>query len=283
MEKKKPPKEIRPYIFHGVDLDWENEDDPMTMCPFCGKHKFSVNVERGLARCWVCGVNGGNGSEGLNPSTFIQQFHNTLKGMNREKFRLQNLADNRGLLRYQTLLDWELVFNLNEPLIPGYNEKGKLCQLYRYTMIDGKRTCIPTPTLGSQLFGVNLLKKSHKVINITEGVWDAMCLYECLQDADQKEGIIGIPGILNFKPQWSSLFSGKIVNIWQDNDHSKMVDNAERGMAGMKGVVKMVGTLNKSKKPPERINYLEWGPEGWNPDIENKADVRDVVTGKVSI
>lgn len=279
----KAPKEIRPYLFHGVDIDW-TEDDPMTECPFCGKHKFAINVERGLARCWVCGISGSENSEGLNPSTFIQQFHKLLEGMNREKFRLQSLAERRGLVRYETLLDWGVVFNLNEPLIPAYNEKGTLCQLYRYTTVEGgKRTCLPTPTLGAQMFGVHLVKKKTKVINITEGVWDAMALYECVKDSGQKEDVIGIPGALTFKPQWSSLFSGKIVNIWQDNDHSKMVDGAERGLGGLKGAIKIASILSRAKKPPEKINYLEWGPEGWSLDVPNKTDARDVITGAVEI
>ena len=49
------PEKLRPYTFHGVELDWHGKEDAIGDCPFCGRErKFRVNVKTGLFRCLVC-------------------------------------------------------------------------------------------------------------------------------------------------------------------------------------------------------------------------------------
>ena len=53
---KQRPNHLRPYVFHGLDLRHRDGDrNASGDCPWCGREgKFSVEVETGLWRCWVC-------------------------------------------------------------------------------------------------------------------------------------------------------------------------------------------------------------------------------------
>src|SRR4051812_11183676 len=55
------PEMIRPYIFHGLPLDWEGREWASCDCPNCGRggDKFAVNVVEGHYRCVVCEFHGG--------------------------------------------------------------------------------------------------------------------------------------------------------------------------------------------------------------------------------
>jgi ribosomal protein L37AE/L43A len=49
------PVNLRPYLFHGLDLEWEGRDQAVGECPFCGKEgKFYVALETGKWDCKVC-------------------------------------------------------------------------------------------------------------------------------------------------------------------------------------------------------------------------------------
>ena len=283
-KKSKAPTTVRPFIFHGIDLDWENEEDPMGDCPFCGKAKFAVNVSTGMARCFVCGVSE-EGGKGLNAFSFVRELHGLLKddseSFSESEFDYSSLAEDRGISE-ETCYDFEIVQDDGDNwLIPAYNADGKLCQLYRYG-----DTCYPTPQLGAQMFGVNLINRKHKVLNICEGPWDTMALYEAFKKEKVSQSVIGIPGITVFRDVWLRLISDyDQIKIWQDNDHPNNVDGQERGLGGLKGVQLIASSINSMKNPPE-VFYCSWGASenlGYNKDYENKCDVRDVLTGKVTL
>ena len=272
--KEKSPDTIKPYEYYGLDLNWQETDNPTCECPFCGAgDKFSVSVETGVAKCWVCGIHPEESpdAKGLNPVTFIREYHSHVAASRHHQFG--KLADERGVSQ-ETIKKFQLAHNGLNWLIPAYNQDRKMCQLYRYVKTENGMKCLPTPTLGVQMFGLNLFKPRSKIVFVCEGLWDTISVYEQLT---KDESVIGVPGITTFKPYWCSLFEGKIVVILQDNDWKK-------SKAGIEGAKRMSSILKRHKKPPTEIRYQTWGsPTGYNEGIKSGADVSDVLTGKVLI
>lgn len=275
---QKAPDTLRPYIFHGLELDW-HEENPQCDCPFCGKTKFTVLTKTGQARCWACGVSEGSGN-GVNATSFIRMYHKKLKRANAnefgEKYR-EDLRDNRGLISTEVIQKLELVHDGTNWLIPAYNADCVMVQLYKYTAYGSGMTCLPTPTLGAGMFGLNLFKKKVKQIDIVEGVWDLAAMLEVYEAGLVNHNVVGIPGVTSFKDVWTKLTSGSEVVVWFDNDHPKEDGTLKGGIVG----TKFVGSkLAHCEKPPKDLRVLKWGPEGYDLELDNGIDVRDVVTGK---
>ena len=58
---KDQPESLRPYLFHGVDLTWsDNDKDATAECPMCGddRGKFGVKLATGVYNCFHCGAQG---------------------------------------------------------------------------------------------------------------------------------------------------------------------------------------------------------------------------------
>jgi hypothetical protein len=277
------PEGLRSFLFHGVNLDWKNNTKECAAdeCPFCHKEgKFSVNKVTSKFDCKVCGVHG-NGIE------FIRQYYEALSHNITPAY--DELKTDRKLLSAESLVAWGVRWSYlkDEWVVPAYNEGGKLCQLYAYRMIKGKRRLLATPTFSHGIFGDVTYKKS--TIVLCEGVWDSIALWECLEydkNQDSKTpkksemSVLGLPGCNIFRSEWFPLFSGKRVIVAFDNDH--LVTNEKTGQiqqAGWKGLQSIVSKLKGSKKPPESVDILQWGPEGYNPLLPDGCDVRDYLTG----
>src|SRR4051812_33530074 len=71
------PDTLRPYLFHGLDLMWRDGGEQATAdCPFCGRSgKFSVNIQSGEWRCFVCneGEDKGKPIRGGNAIVFLRK------------------------------------------------------------------------------------------------------------------------------------------------------------------------------------------------------------------
>src|SRR4051812_20046834 len=117
------PKNLKPYIFHGVHLE-ESGDQAYADCPFCGKErKFSVEIETAKYRCLVCQA--GSDSGGGNQYIFLRKLHEiSFKLTKPEDY--EELAKERGLLYAETLMLWGLAKSIttNEWLIPSYSVEG---------------------------------------------------------------------------------------------------------------------------------------------------------------
>jgi hypothetical protein len=280
---KDTPEGLKPFLFHGVDLDWKvnTKECVADECPFCHKEgKFSVNKVTSKFDCKSCSVSG-NGIE------FIRQYYDVLK------YNLipahEELKTDRKLLSANSLVTWGIRWSYlkNEWVVPAYNEEGKLCQLYAYRNIKGKRRLLATPTFSHGVFGDVTYKKS--TIVLCEGIWDSMALWECLEydkNHDFKTpnksevSVLGLPGCNIMRDNWLPLFSGKKVFVAFDNDHP--ITNEKTGQvqqAGWKGLQSIVSKLKGSKKPPESVGILQWGPDGYNPLLPDGCDVRDYLTG----
>src|SRR3954466_1208509 len=97
------PKMLKPYLFHGLDLDPKPGGSEATgECPFCGKEgKFSINIETGQSHCWYCNVSP-DGKSGMNVTTFMRLLHERSM-QNTSQVELDTFARDRGLFSSETL------------------------------------------------------------------------------------------------------------------------------------------------------------------------------------
>lgn len=294
---KKVPATLRPYLFHGVDIDAEEGDtQAQGTCPFCGKEKFGVKLETGEFHCFVCGAKG-------NHATFLRQLWELHKQADQADGGAWSgyveLAEDRKLLDYHTLVEWGCIPSpLTEDwLIPGYGAGGKLDQLYKYIKgyKTGKRLLLATSEIPHALHGVNLYDSDKPIVYLCEGPWDGMVLGEVL--ALSKRGdrgltltgnpaaslaaeanVLAVPGCNVFRDEWLPLFASKRVVLLYDSDHPKEVEGRQTVPAGYAGLQRAVQTLSAAANPPQEISYLQWGPEGYDPQLPSGYDVRDHLT-----
>lgn len=294
--QEKPPKSLRPFIFHGVDLDWQigETEAKADECPWCGHDEFSVNRDTTLWQCFSCGEKG-------NSSVFLQHLWNVSDA---ETTDYSVLSETRGLRYPETLMHWGVVFSTltQRWLVPGYDASGKLRQLYKWVEVRNRSLLIPTPTLGHQLHGVNLYDKEKSIVYLCEGPWDGMVLWEWLRGkklvngpegqttlastANQEASLIGdasvlaVPGCQVFDDSWLSLFAGKVVNLMYDNDHPKKHPKTGKMIAPAgPGAMQRIGRLMmESEKPPLNVNYLRWGENGFDSELPDGFDVRDALS-----
>lgn len=289
LKKKKVddcPDTLKPYRFHGVDVNWD-EKNCTTECPFCGADKFVIKVETGQARCFVCNVS--ETGRGLNKSSFLRKMHERYVALNANHGSgefYENLAQDRGVT-VDTLRDAGIMWTGRDWAVPAYNGDGKMTQLYRYIKVEKKRVCLPTPTCGAGMFGRDQFdpKSKHQVI-IVEGVWDMLSLRETIRRHNQKFQVVGIPGVNVFNNYWLKMFGGKDVILMFDNDSPKEhADGRKTDKGGVVGLRYVGSKLKQSVSPPKSIKFLDWGGTGlgYSGDFKDGADVRDVLTGSVTI
>jgi hypothetical protein len=291
------PKALRPYQFHGVNLDARpGKDQAAGDCPFCGKEgKFFVRVDNGLWQCRVC--LSGSEKGGGNVYTFLRELHKQGTGG-----KAQDLASDRKLKSVETLEQWGVKQSVitGEWVVPGYTPDGKLAQLYRYTKDNstGRMVLMATQELPHQMFGMHLFNPKGKDVYLCEGPWDGMALWESLRMVKSNgaggltqtgnpavslgEGcsVVAVPGCNVFADQWRNAFKGKRVHLMYDNDYPRKHPKTgapipPTGYAAMKRVA---GVLAAAEEPPESIHYLCWGEEGWTRNYNNGFDVRDFLS-----
>lgn len=230
------PKTLRPYVFHGVGLDWkEGEANATGDCPWCGREgKFSVEVADGLSKCWGCG--GGDGTKGKNAVSFLKLLWERSLATTQVR-DLAELAAERGLLDLDTLTQWGVCRSATtgDWLVPAFDVQGRLHQLHRY-LLDrktGRRLLLPTPDLWPEgrklgLFGVPgsfaadgrkdgaYLCYSDDTEILTSNGW---VLFQNLSDTDLVAAYDSASGCISFeKPKKRQTFryKGEMVSIQAD-------------------------------------------------------------------
>lgn len=296
------PKTLRPYLFHGVSLDYEEgKDQVYGDCPFCGKEgKLGVKVATGEWRCYVCAA--GTDKGGGNSLTFIRLLlDRSLERTTEKEYSI--FASTRKLLSPSTLKAWGLAVSYltRDWLVPGYNAKGNIVQVYRYLKDreSGRFRCLPTPELGTGYFRPQEDWDGRKEgVYVCEGVWDAMAAWEVLRIAKRGEGrlsltsaeslslagtanVMGVPSCGSVgKPfeHWLPIFSGKRVSLLFHNDHEhehqgKKVEGA--GYAATKRAAALLSSV--PELTPAEVQYINWGPKGYDDGLPSGYDVRDIV------
>jgi hypothetical protein len=305
---------LRVYQFHGVNIEEkEGAANVYGDCPLCGREgKFAVAPATGQWRCLVCQAKG-------NAHSFLSLlWEKGTESTSAEE--LQELAEERGLMRWGTLVAWGVTRSplTRDWLVPAYNPQGKLCQLYRYIEVEGKRRCLPTPELGHQLFSAAWAPQKPGVY-VCEGPWDAMALWEALAFTKYSDGqymptgnaavsllatnnVVAAPGSGVWEDRWSDMMAGKQVTLAYDSDHPRLscvkcrktfpmfdhevcprckgpLGDPEIEPAGVVGMRSVCQSLARSSTPPASVHWLEWGEEGYLPELPSGTDVRDLLTG----
>jgi hypothetical protein len=280
------PKALKPYLFHGVDLDWEGRKEAIGECPWCANPRFGVTIEEGLYNCRACGK--GNDKGGGNALVMIRRIHEA--SMNAPSGATE-LAKDRRLLYPETVSAWGGVRSIStrDFILPGYDAEGRLCQLYRYLKVGGRMTLLPTPTLHHGLHGPRDGLK--QTVWVCEGPWDGMALWEVMgrtkTNADgtysatsnagasllSENSVLAVPGCSTFRDEWVPLLKDKIVVLAYDSDHPK--DGG--GKPGYDGMRRVAGLLAGTA---QEIRYVQWGPEGYDRSLPDGTDVRDLLSGR---
>lgn len=288
---KTTPEVLKPYIFHGVDLDTDGTKEVSGDCPFCGKEShFNVNRKTGLFRCLVCDASG-------NPATFIARLHEDSLAATKDR-DLEGLAKDRNLPVW-VLKRWRVALSIitGEVLVPAYNLKGKLANLFRYCEYQGRMALMSTPGCKLHPFGghlVNKHQKTQKTIHWLEGPWDGMAMDVALasvrrsgkklvRTANRKkslldvEGVLATPGANIFQADWLDYTKGKACRVVFDNDHPRKTPKKQTIRPGFDGQKRLVKVIQKDGRAPRSLFLTYWGPEGHDPDRPDGFDFRDLV------
>ncbi|KKN70627.1 hypothetical protein LCGC14_0429000 [marine sediment metagenome] len=291
--KDLPPKNLRPFIFHGLNLDWQEDSEEAAAdeCPWCGHDHFSINVATTKWYCFRCEAKG-------NTSAFLLKLW---EYSNELTTKYSELQQDRNLLYPNTLMHWGVVFSALTRcwMVPGYNVDGKLRQLYRLVVGSDRSILLPTPTLGHHLHGVNLYSEGKSIVYLCEGPWDAMVLWEILSHTKETErglqetanpeasmlrdaNVLAVPGCTVFNEAWLPLFTDKVVNLMYDNDHPKRHPTTKKRIpaTGLKSMQRLSDMLLGAKHPPKEVNCLCWGAtDGYDLELPSGYDVRDRLSG----
>lgn len=289
---------LRAFLHHGVDLH-EHNSQHNGECPFCGKDKFTVQTETGVWRCWVCGRTG-------NPLEFLRQLWAASEKTTDDGW-LRKLADDRTLLHHSTLQQWGACKSIigGNWLIPGYNTKGELFQLYKRVQTansEGVWTwkLLPTPGVWPEgkAHALHLPKAdfdpNRSELYICEGPWDGMAFWEIARQCKRENvtmelcnqrssmladaNVIAVPGCNVWQDAWTELCRGKHVALLYDNDHP----NEHAGtitMAGFDGLKRVAGRIGAIAKS---VSFLQWGEAGFDPALKSGFDVRDALAKGIS-
>lgn len=293
------PDTLRPYAFHGLDLEWKGHGaNAIGDCPFCGREsKFSVLIETGQWRCLVCAE--GTDRGGGNAYIFLRLLW---EQSDKHTSNYDDLATDRGV-EAESLMQWGICRSVltNEWLVPGYSVERKLVQLYRYVRTPERMNLLATPTLGHGIHGYNgTFNDVCDRILLCEGVWDAIAVWEAMGQtkigyqgeyeatASQASSLLASTSVLAIPglgavgdplERWCPIFAGKQVDLMFDSDHPRPHPktgelSTPAGYAAMRRATKI---LSGSEQPPRQINYMDWGPQGYDPSVKPGYDWRDLL------
>ena len=283
------------FAHHGLDLTEGRGGQLDGACPFCAADKFTVEAATGLWRCWVCSRTG-------NPLEFLRVLWKASDAATNGWGK--KLAEDRRLLDQATVTAWGACRSVVDGawMVPGYNTRAELVQLYRRVQVQGKDQSwswrlLPTP-------GVWESGKAHalhmptgdydpkrQTWYVAEGPWDGMAFWEVARQARSNgaplevtgnpshsviadANVVAVPGCSVWRGEWTEAVRGKDVVLLYDNDHPRDC-NGVVTMAGRDGVVRVCGKLAGAARS---VSYLAWGGGGFDASLADGFDVRDALT-----
>jgi hypothetical protein len=299
---------LKPYVQHGMDLSIGGKEATAD-CPFCGREgKFSIDVNTGMWRCFVCA--GGMDSGGGGIVKFLELLHDTSeKETTVEDYKA--FATERGLEYPETLMSWRLAKSVlnGQWLIPGWTWNAATKQLefstlYLYGQVfDGKgetrNALLVTAGRPHALLGLNLFDEHAPDVFICEGPWDGMRLWETMRTVKVSEGeykntapgsdsslIKGVSVLAAAtcsafpKKNTNEMFKNKIVCFMYDSDHPLPHPRSGDPLTPA-GYAGMQRDAAKVSSTAAEVRYLHWGDTGYAPELPNGYDVRDALQDKL--
>lgn len=285
------PDKLKGYAAHGVELTGRTVGkEAVGVCPWCGKAKWYVNSTTGMWSCKVCGAKG-------NLATFLQKLYEAATATTQAEY--EQLAHDRKLTRWETLPDWGVVKSplSGDWLVPGWNYKYALTQLYRYVPLsrEAKPVLLATPGASHAMHGVCQFNPECETVYLCEGPWDGMAWWEAIRSGKQtdrglvltgeasasvgaKASVLAVPGCNTFTYDWWRFFGGKEIVLMYDSDHPAKGPNGEPiEPAGYAGMRRVCGVLSTGEKLPVKASYLKWGANGYDKDRPSGFDLRDAL------
>jgi len=289
---------LRAFEHHKIELT-DRGSEAVGTCPFCLKDgKLYVSTDTGQWQCKVCGKSG-------NPLTLLRELWAVSDAATNGASR--TLAEERGLLDPLTVTAWGVCQSVVDGcwMVPGYDTKGNLTQLYRRVrMLKGSEwvnVLLPTPGVwpDGKTHALHMASGTYDParprVDIMEGPWDAMAFYEVALSSkwgtDGKleptgsmsssilhdTNVVAVPGCNTFRDEWVEMCRGKDVTIWFDSDHP-IVDSATNEPRRPWVRPGFDATFRNAKKLSgiaKSVRWLRWGKEGFDPEKKNGYDVRD--------
>ena len=194
---------------------YKSNNEHLFQCPFCKHHKrkFSVNIQRGVYKCWICDEKGRNlyrlvrkfGSQKdreawkafSGEKTDLNDFESLFEEAEKDSFEqiiemppnFHTLTGNvhfRAPLRYlekrgitrKDILKWKIGFCSDGPfkgriIIPSFNENGDLNYFIARTFTDEYRR-YKNPQVSRDIVFNELYVDFDKEVTIVEGAFDAV-------------------------------------------------------------------------------------------------------------
>ncbi len=266
----------RAYAWFGIDLQGGSGNEQKADCPFCGKEgKWTVNCETGLWQCWSCQAGG-------NLTVFTRKVWELSVEQTTD---YSELVAERPPLTEETLMHWEAAGSVltGEWLLPGCGIDGKVQTVYKWAAVPGskKKRLQLTPETHHYPSGYSptLFDQDEELVYLVEGLWDGAAWWQALRQAKLPGNVVSVPGARVFKEGWCSIFSGKRVVLIPHNDHPREYpkDSGHFIKPGLDGMRRIAGILQGSDRPPKEMNYLKWGPDGFDPEKKDGYDLRDAI------
>lgn len=208
-------KEKISLLFNILGSYYKSNDEHLFQCPYCKHHKrkFSVNIERGVYKCWICDAKGRNlyrlirrfGSYKdqevwkafSGEKTDINDFYNLFKEDEEENFEqilimppsFESLCGNNSFkapLRYlksrgideKDILKWKMGYCTEGAyegriIIPSFNENGDLNYFIARSFTNHYKRYLNPPSSRDIIFN-ELYIDFDKEVTIVEGIFDAI-------------------------------------------------------------------------------------------------------------
>lgn len=279
MHLKSYPPQLRPYVFHGVDLTYYAGDrGGVGECPFCyGDHFFVWRDRHGFV-CKQCAASG-------NIYTFMnllyEQSQQHWKESSYELPKAVQAVLNAKQLTLDDLLNWgacpsHIDFTL---LFPQYNETGALSNLLRVDRIEGKFRPLGTPGCKMHPFrrpglGAN---SGHTIYHIPEGLWDTITYDKYALANEVPVGVYGVFGSGSFNAAWfKTYFAGaKEILLLFDNDYKRRRQGrvSQPAKDGIDRIYRYAQEHDRSLV----VKYLQWGTKTYaSPSLPDGYDITDL-------
>lgn len=287
MRTKDAPDTLKPYVFHGVDVDVRG-NQAQADCPFCGREtKLGITVKTGQFRCVRCEESG-------NVHTFLQRLYAVSHEQTNER-QLKQLAKLRQVpVEGLQAFGFAVSVLTDEWLIPAYNAKGSLANLSRVVKTRDGLKVFGSPGCKQHPFGTTTIPKEADTLFVVEGPWDGACWWHVINTHKRKQrryvrvadkafsigrgaGVMAVPGAGNFQSAWMPHLKDRDVFLLYDNDHPRRAPSGKTIKPGWDGMQRVGLVCEESNDAPLTLSVLKWGDKGYDKELPDGYDCRDLV------
>jgi DNA polymerase III delta prime subunit len=283
------PPRLRPYIFHGVQLQFHQGDSGAKgYCPFCHDSNLYVYMHKDGWTCNSCLESG-------NVYSFLKALYRYSKDLWKKVdkdlynyYNIKDIAKSDKLAKWMvakgyTLEDvdrWGIVPSITtfDPIIPFYNEKDSLSNIAKFVAVGDKWIPYGTPQCKSHPFRLPG-PRTADANWVVEGYSDTINAERFVRQEKLSVDVIGIWGCNGFDESLiTNYLTGKPTTFILDNDYPKRLDNGKINYKAKSGI-EQLSKLVLSMKPEPDVSYVWWGSNGTyhDPALPDGYDFSDML------